>query len=324
MKAVVRDEYGSPDVLRVEEVPRPTPASNEVLVKVHAAAVNRADWEILHGYPRHVRLVGFGLTRPKSRILGSNLAGRIEDVGRSVSEFQVGDEICGDILASGLGAFAEYVCVPEDAVIVRKPPKLTFEDAASVPEAGLISLRAIRDKAQLKAGQKVLINGGGGGAGTFAIQLAKSTGAQVTAVDATEKQDLMRALGADRVVDYTQDDLSVRDSRYNLILDIVGVRSIRSWKRLLQPDGIYLAAGGTVPRILKTLLGGAWFSWTTTMKIGVLAVNYDKTDMATVIGLLESGQVAATIDRRYTLDGVPEAFRYLGAGHAQGKVIVAM
>ena len=324
MRAVVRDRYGSPEVLRLTEVRRPTPANNEVLVKVHAAAVNRADWEILRGSPLWVRLVGFGMMRPKAQIIGSNLAGTIEAIGRNVSHFHVGDEICGDILNHGLGAFAEYVCVPEDAVIVQKPAKITFEDAASVPESGLIALQAIRDKRRLSAGQKVLVNGAGGGAGTFAIQLAKSTGAEVTAVDSSEKLDLMRALGADHVIDYLQEDLSGQDARYDLILDVIGVRSIGTWKRLLQPDGIYLAAGGTVAQVLKTLLVGAWFTWTTTKRIGVLAVNYDKEDLAAVIELVESGRVAATIDRRYPLERLPEAFRYLGAGHSQGKTVITM
>lgn len=324
MKAIVRDKYGPPDVLRLEEVPTPTPAANEVLVEVHAAAVNRADWEILRGTPLWVRLVGFGLTRPRAPILGSNLAGSIAAIGGTVSEFDVGDDICGDILNHGLGAFAEYVCVPEDAVIVRKPANLTFEEAASVPEAGLIALRAIRDKGQLESGRKVLINGAGGGAGTFAIQLAKSIGSEVTGVDSSEKLDLMRALGADHVVDYTQEDFSRHNTRYDLILDVVGIRPIRSWKRLLRPEGIYLAAGGTVAQVLKTLLVGAWVSWTTAMRMGVLAVKYDKAQLAAVMELLESGQIAATIDRSYPLQSVPDAFRYLGAGQSKGKVVITM
>ena len=324
MQAVVRDKYGSPDVLSLEEVPTPTPAANEVLVRVHAAAVNKADWEILHGSPLWVRLVGFGLMRPKARILGSNLAGSIAAIGQAVSQFEEGDEICGDILSSGLGAFAEYVCVPEDAVIVRKPANLTFEEAASVPEAGLIALRAIRDKAQLQSGQKVLVNGAGGGAGTFAIQLAKSAGAQVTGVDSSAKLDLMRALGADHVIDYTLEDISRHDSRYDLILDTVGVGPIGTWKRMLRPRGIYLAAGGTVAQVLRTLLIGAWVRWTTEMCVGVLAVKYDKAQLAAVIELLGSGQVAATIDRSYPLRSVPDAFRYLGAGHSKGKVVITV
>ena len=215
MKAIVRNEYGSPDVLRLEEIPTPTPADNEVLVRVLAASVNKGDWEILRVDPLWVRLAGFGLVRPKTQILGSNLAGRVEAVGRDVTQFEAGDEVFGDILQCGLGAFAEYVCVPEDAAIVRKPASITFEEAASVPEAGFIALQAIRDKGRLKRGQKILINGAGGGAGSFAVQLAKSLGAEVTGVDSTEKLDLMRSLGADHALDYTQEDFEVREPQYD-------------------------------------------------------------------------------------------------------------
>jgi len=324
MKAIVRDKYGSPDVLRLEEVATPTPADNEVLVKVHAAAVNKGDWEILRGSPLWVRLVGFGLIRPKVRILGSNLSGRIEAVGHAVTRFQVGDDICGDILEHGLGGFAEFVCVPEDAAIVRKHANLSFEEAASVPEAGLIALQGLRDKANVKSGQNVLINGAGGGAGTFAIQLAKSFGAEVTAVDSTAKLDLMRSLGADHVVDYTQEDFAERATRYDCVLDVVGVRSIKTWKRVLKPEGIYLAAGGSVSQIARTLLLGAWISWRSKTKIGVLGVNFNKKDIATTLELMESGQVTATIDRCFSLQDVAEALRYLGAGHSKGKVVIVM
>jgi NADPH:quinone reductase-like Zn-dependent oxidoreductase len=262
--------------------------------------------------------------RPKIRILGSNFAGRVEAVGQGVSQFQVGDDICGDILEHGLGAFAEYVCVPEHASIVRKHANLSFEEAASVPEAGLIALQGIRDKGNVKSGQKVLINGAGGGAGTFAIQLAKSFGAEVTAVDNSEKLDLMRSLGADHVVDYTQEDFAGRDTRYDFILDVVGVRSIKTWKRVLQPEGIYLAAGGSVSQIARTLLLGAWISRRTKKKIGVLGVNFNKKDIATTLELMESGQITATIDRLFPLQDVPEAMRYLGAEHSKGKVVIVM
>lgn len=322
MRAIVRDKYGGPDVLRLEEIPTPTPADNEVLVKVHAAAVNKGDWEILRGSPLWVRLVGFGLTKPKTRILGSNFAGSVEAVGQKVSQFEVGDELCGDILSSGLGAFAEYVCVPEDAAIVRKPANITFEEAASVPEAGLIALQAIRDRGHVKSGQKVLINGAGGGAGTFAIQYAKLVGAEVTGIDNAEKLDLMRSLGADHVVDYRQEDFAERGTQYDLILDVVGVRSIATWKRALAPSGIYVSAGGSVPQICKTLLLGAWISRRTTKKIGVLGVKFNKEDLVTVIELLESGKVAATIDRCYPLQDVPKAIQYLGAGHSKGKLVI--
>ena len=322
MKAIVRDKYGSPAMLRLEDIATPTPADNELLVKVHAAALNKGDWEILQGSPLWVRLVGFGLINPKIRILGSNFSGRIEAVGQAVSEFQVGDEICGDILEHGLGAFAEYVCVPEHAAIVRKPAGISFEEAASMPEAALIALQGIRNKGQVKSGRKVLINGAGGGAGTFAIQLAKLIGAEVTGVDTAEKLDLMRSLGAEHVVDYTREDFAARDTRYDLVLDLVGVRSIKTWKRVLQPEGIYMAVGGSMFQLLKTLLLGAWVSRTTEKKIGVLGVDFNRQDIATGLELMESGQIAATIDRYFALQDVPDAMRYLGAGRSKGKVVV--
>lgn len=324
MRAIVRDKYGLPDVLRLEEIPTPTPANNEVLVRVLAASVNKGDWEILRGDPLWVRLAGFGLLKPNTRILGSNLAGRIEAVGRDVTQFEVGDEVFGDILQYGLGAFAEYVCVSEDAAIVRKPTSITFEEAASVPEAGFIALQSIRDKGQLKPGQTVLINGAGGGAGSFAVQLAKSLGAVVTGVDRTEKLDLIRSLGADHVVDYTREDFAESKPQYDLILDVVGVRSIATWKRVLRPGGIYLAAGGSVAQIAKTLLIGAWISWTAGKTIGMLAVKFNKEDLFTIIELLEMGKVAATIDRRYPLNEVANAIRYLGEGHSKGKVVITV
>lgn len=324
MKAIVRDEYGSPDVLRLAEFPTPTPAGNEVLVRVIAASVAKGDWEILRGDPLWVRLVGFGLVRPTTQVLGYNLAGRIEAAGSDVTQFEVGDEVFGDILQCGLGAFAEYVCVPEDAAIVRKPEGIAFEEAASVPEAGCIALKAIRDRGRLKPEQKVLINGAGGGAGSFAVQLAKSHGAEVTGVDRTEKLDLMRSLGADHIVDYTQEDFAQRGTEYDLILDVVGVRSIATWKRVLRSGGIYVAAGGSVAQITKTLLLGTWVSSTTGKTIGMLTVKPNKEDLLTIIELLESGAVMATIDRRYPLHEVPDAIRYLGAGHSKGKVVITV
>lgn len=322
MKAIVRDKYGSPDVLRLEEVPTPTPGENEIRVKVHAAAVNKGDWEILHGSPLWVRLVGFGVFRPGIRILGSNFAGRVESVGAGVSQFKVGDDVCGDLLEHGMGGFAEYVCVPEGAAVVHKHADLSYEEAASMPEAGLIALQGIRDKGQVRRGQKVLINGAGGGAGTFAIQFAKSLGAEVTAVDNAEKLDLMRSLGADHVIDYSREDFAMRDARYDFVLDVVGARSISTWQRVLRPEGIYMAAGGSVAHLVSTLVRGAWVSWRTDKKIGVLGVDFNKQDIVTSLELIASGQVSATIDRCYSLDEVPEAMRYLGAEHSRGKVVI--
>ncbi len=293
-------------------------------MRVRAASVNKGDTEILRGKPAWVRLVDFGLLRPKVRILGCNLAGRIEAVGRKVTEFEMDDEVFGDILECGLGAFAEYVCVPQRAPLVRKPAWLTFEEAASLPESGFIAVQALRDKGRLKSGQKVLINGAGGGAGSFAVQLAKSLGAEVTGVDKTEKLDWMRALGADHVVDYTQEDFAQRGGRYDLILDVVGVRSVYTWKRALSDGGTYLAAGGSVPQIARTLLFGGWVSGTSSKSIGMLTVKPNRQDLLTIIELTEAGQVATTIDRRYPLSETAEAIRYVGAGHSKGKVVITI
>lgn len=322
MKAIVRDEYGSPDVLRLEEVPTPTPGDNEVLLKVMAASVNRGDWEILQGSPLWVRLAGFGLTKPKIRILGSNLAGRIEAVGPRVTQFAVGDEVFGDILSSGLGAFAEYVCIPESAAIVPKPADISFEAAASVPEAGFIALQSLRDRGRIKPGQSVLINGAGGGAGSFAVQLATSLGAEVTGVDRAEKLTLIRSLGAAHAIDYTDTDIADHPAQYDLILDIVGVRSMAMWNRKLRPGGIYLAVGGSVAHIARTLLHGIWISRTTDKTVGMLAVNFNKKDLLAIIELLQSGAVAATIDRHYPLEQTAAALHRLGAGRSEGKLVI--
>ncbi|MHC4940938.1 MAG: NAD(P)-dependent alcohol dehydrogenase [Planctomycetota bacterium] len=324
MRAIVRDEYGPPEVLRVEDLPNPTPGEGELLVAVRAASVAKGDWEILRGTPAWVRISGFGFRRPKHRVLGYNFAGVVEAVGAGVERFDVGDEVVGDVLTCGLGAFAEFVRVPETAPLVHKPPGVSFEDAASVPEAGFIALQALRDKADVQAGQRVLVNGGGGGAGSFAIQLAKSRGAEVTGVDRAEKLDWMRSLGADHVVDCARQDFGGHDSHYDFVLDVVGARSIRSWKRMLRPGGLYLAAGGSVSYILKTLLFGAWASLAGGKRVAMLAVRPNQEDLRSILALLESGAVAATIDRRYPLEEVPDAIRYLGEGRSKGKLVIVV
>ena len=324
MEAIVRDKYGSPDVLRLEEVPAPLPREEEILVKIHAAAVNKGDWEILNGSPLWVRLVGFGLFRPRVRILGSNFAGRVVAVGSAVTRFEVGDDVCGDLLEHGLGAFAEFVCAPQDAAVVRKPAGLSYAQAASLPESGLIALQALRDKGNISPGQQVLINGAGGGAGAIAIQLAKSMGAEVTAVDAGGKLGFMSSLGADHVVDYTTGDLASRNATYDFILDVGGAGSIRTWRRLLRPGGRYMAAGGTVGQLLKTLLAGAWVSWRSRQTIGVLALDFNARDISTVLDLVDSGTIQTTIDRRFPLPEVANALRYLGAGKSTGKLVITV
>jgi NADPH:quinone reductase-like Zn-dependent oxidoreductase len=320
MKAIVYTEYGLPDVLQLKEVERPTPKDNEVLIKVHAVSVNASDWESLRGRPLYARLGG--LRKPRKRILGSDIAGQVEAVGTNVKQFQLGDEVFGDIL-DYMGGFAEYVCAPENKLAL-KPASMTFEEAAAIPQAAVIALQGIRDKGQVQSGQRVLINGAGGGAGTFAVQLAKLYGAEVTGVDNTGKLDLMRSLGADHVIDYTQEDFTENGKQYDLILDVVAHRSVFAYKRALRSNGSYFFVGGSVATIFQILLLGPWIRRTTGKKTRLLVVQSNLRDLVFMTELYEAGKVVPVIDRRYPLSEVPEALRYLGEGHAQGKVVITM
>ncbi|MGZ8786510.1 MAG: NAD(P)-dependent alcohol dehydrogenase [Acidimicrobiia bacterium] len=321
MKAIVRSKYGSPDVLQLKEVAKPTPKDNELLVRVHASSVNAADVENLRG--TFVVRMG-GPRRPKNKILGSDIAGRVDAVGRNVKQFQPGDEIWGDLSLCGFAAFAEYVCVPENA-LTPKPAGMTFEEAAAVPSAAVVALQNLRDKRQIQPGQKVLINGAGGGVGTFAVQIAKSFGAEVTGVDSTRKLDMMRSIGADHVIDYTQEDFTKGGQRYDLILDVVAHRSVFDYKRALSPDGICVLVGGSMARVLQAVLLGPWNSMTGSKKVGIVIWEPNrKEDMAYLIELLDAGKVTPVIDRHYKLSEVPEALRYLEEGHAQGKVVITV
>jgi NADPH:quinone reductase-like Zn-dependent oxidoreductase len=320
MKAIVYTKYGPPEVLQLKEVAKPTPKDDEVLIKVQAASVNRSDWEGLRGKPLYARIGG--LLRPRHHILGSDIAGRVEMAGRSVRRFQPGDEVFGDILTS-LGGFAEYVCARESA-LAPKPASMTFEEAAAIPQAAVIALQGIRDKGQVQPGQKVLINGAGGGAGTVAVQLAKLYGAEVTGVDNTGKLDFMRSLGADHVIDYTQEDFTKYGKQYDLILDIVARRSVFAYKRALRSNGRYFLAGGSVATMLQILLLGPWIRGTTGKKIRILAVKPSLEDMVYVTELCEAGKVVPVIDRRFPLSEVPEALRYLGEGRTKGKVVITV
>ena len=314
MKAIIYTRYGSTDVLKLEEIPKPTPGDNEVLVKVHAASANAADWHMMRGKPFLIRLMVGGLLKPKTKILGADIAGRVETVGRNVKQFQPGDEVFGDISECGWGAFAEYVCASEDAVIL-KPDNLTFEEAAAVPIAAISALQGLRDKRQIKPGDKVLINGASGGVGTFAIQIAKSFGAEVTGVCSTKKLQLVRSIGADQVIDYTQEDFTQNGQLYDLIFDAAAYRSISDYKRSLSPKGMYLLVGGSMTRIIQVVLNKS-------KKIDNLVVKSNKKDLVFMKGLLESGQVAPVVDRIYPLSRVAEALRYLEERHVQGKVVI--
>jgi len=321
MKAIVYTKYGSPDVLQLKEVEKPTPKDNEVLVKVHAASVNDWDWGLLRGKPFVNRLL-FGLLKPKMQILGCDIAGQIEAVGKNVEQFQPGDEVFGDISGCGWGGFAEYVCIPENALAL-KSATMTFEQAAAVPQAGLLALQGLRDKGQIQPGQKVLINGAGGGAGTFAVQIAKSFGAEVTGVDSTRKLDMMRSIGADHVIDYTKEDFTKNGQCYDLILDVAAYHSIFDYKRALNPKGIYVMVGGSMARAFQLQFLGPWIAMTESKKMGILMHKPNK-DLAFMKELFEAGKVVPVIDRRYPLSEVSDALRYFGEGHAKGKVVITV
>ena len=320
MKAIVYTKYGPPEVLQLKEVEKPTPRDNEVLIKVHAASVNRSDWEGLRGKPLYARIGG--LLKPRHQILGSDIAGRVEMAGRNIRRFQPGDEVFGDILPR-MGGFAEYVCARESALAL-KPASMTFEEVAAIPQAAVIALQGIRDKGQVQPGQKVLISGAGGGAGTFAVQLAKLYGAEVTGVDNTGKLDFMRSLGVDHVIDYTREDFTKNGKQYDLILDVVAHRSVFDYKRALRSNGSYFLTGGSVATIFQILLLGPWIRATTGKKIRILAVRPNLKDMVYITELYEAGKVGPVIDRRYPLSEVPEALRYLGEGHVKGKVVITV
>jgi len=321
MKAIVYTEYGSPDVLQLKEVEKPTPKDDEVLVRVHAASVNDWDWGLLRGKPFVNRLIS-GLLKPKIKILGSDVAGRVEAVGRNVKQFQPGDEVFGDLCRCDWGGFAEYVCARENALVL-KPASMSFEQAAAVPQAGVLALQGLRDKRQIQPGQKVLINGAGGGAGTFAVQIAKSFGVKVTGVDSTRKLDMMRSIGADHVIDYTKEDFTKNGQRYDLILDFAAYHSIFDYKRALDPKGIYVVVGGSTARILQILFLGPLISMTGSKKMGILAHEPNK-DLDFMKELFEAGKVVPVIDKICPLREVPEALRYFGKGHARGKVVVTL
>jgi NADPH:quinone reductase-like Zn-dependent oxidoreductase len=320
MKAIVNTHYGSPDVLQLTEVATPSPADDEVLIKVQAVSVNRSDWEGLTGKPFYARFGG--LRKPGSPILGSDIAGRVVMAGRNHRQFQPGDEVFGE-MGDYHGGFAEYVCTRGRAWAL-KPPSLTFEQAAAIPQAGVIALQGIRKKGRVQPGQHVLINGAGGGAGSFAVQLAKLDGAEVTGVDTSGKLDFLRSLGADHVMDYTQEDFTTTGRQYDLILDLVAHRSVFAYRRALKPNGTYFAVGGSVATLLQIVLLGPWISRATGKHLRVLGVQRTQPDLLAITELCAAGNVVPVIDRRYPLREVPEALRYLGEGLVKGKVVITV
>jgi NADPH:quinone reductase-like Zn-dependent oxidoreductase len=334
MKAIVCSKYGSPDFLEYKDVPRPIPKEDEALVKIHAASINAADLETLRG----VFFVRFASPlKPINKILGTDVAGRIEAVGRNVRQFQPGDEIWGDLsFPFGNGTFAEYVCVPEKALRL-KPASMTFEEAAAIPTAACNALQSLRgvgsstrgfflsDKGQIQPGQKVLINGAGGSVGTFAVQIAKHFGAEVTGVDSAGKLDMLRSIGADHVIDYTQEDFTKSGQGYDLILDVVAYRSIFSYKRALSPKGVYVFVGGSTATILQAVFLGPLISMMGSKKMGLVMWKPNNQEDLTILErLFDAGKVKPVIDRRYPLSEVPEAMRYLEDGHALGKIVITM
>jgi NADPH:quinone reductase-like Zn-dependent oxidoreductase len=316
MKAMVYHEYGSPDVLELQEIEDPVVNDDQVMVRVHAASVNWLDWHFLTGTPFLARLMA-GWLKPKNKVLGIDLAGRVEAVGADVKQFQPGDEVFG---STSHGCFAEYVCVSE-AEVVTKPANMSFEEVAAVPGAATPALQGLRDHGHVQPGQKVLINGASGGVGTFAVQIAKSFGAEVTGVCSTRNLDLVRSIGAGQVVDYIQEDFTQTGERYDLIFDVVAKRSFSDCKRALEPQGIYV----TTEFSPVLALAGRWRSMTRNQKMVPLPPKPpSKTDLVFMKELLEAGKMTPTIDRRYSLSELPDALRYLERGHARGKVIITM
>lgn len=321
MQAFVREEYGAPDVLDLREVPCPVPEAGEVLVRVRAASVNASDWRMLRADPFLIRTVG-GLVRPKHAVLGSDIAGLVEAVGPGVSSVEVGDAVYGDLSASGYGGFAEYAVAPESAFTPK--PDVSFEEAAAVPGAGVAALQGLRDSGRIRAGQHVLINGASGDVGTFAVQIARAFDTRVTGVCSTRNLDLVRSLGADSVVDYTREDVTAGDARYDLILDAAAFRPASAYRRILSPGGAYVFVGGDTRHMFGVLLKGAWLSRSSGARFQFLAAKPNRADLLALKDLVESGKVAPVIDRTYPLRDLPDALRRVEEGHGAGKVVLRL
>lgn len=323
MKAMVYTEYGPPEVLKLKEVEKPTPQDNEVLVRIYATSVNTAEWYFVHGTPFLVRLMSGGILKPKRTIPGADIAGRVEAVGKGITHFKPGDEVFGNLSDAGWGAFAEYVTVPEEAIAL-KPATITFEEAGSVPLAGVTALQGLRNKGKIQSGQKVLITGAGGGVGVFAVQIAKALGAQVTAVCSTKKLDMVRSIGADRVIDYTKEDFTKNGQRYDLILDIAAYRPMSDYKRILTPKGIYVLVGGALGRIYNGLLFGPFMSMFGSQKMTNLSAKPDQQDLIFLKELFEAGKIVPVIDKCYPLAQTGDALHYFNRAHPHGKVVISL
>ena len=324
MKAIVYCDYGVPS-LKFQEIEKPAPADDQLLVKVRAASVNPLDWHFIEGTPYIMRAMGVGMRKPKETRLGVDFAGTVEAVGKNVTQFKPGDEVFG----GRTGAFAEYVCVRESRAVAMKPASVTFEQAASVPIAGVTALQGVRDKGKVQPGQKVLINGASGGVGTFAVQIAKSMGADVTGVCSTRNLDMVRSLGADHVIDYTKDDFTKADQRYDVILDNVANHSLSECRRVLNPNGKYVLIGGGGVQESRWLGPGLthafkamFLSKFVSQQMGMMLAELNQKDLAFLADLMQSGKVTPVIDKRYKLSELPQAIEYLEQGHARGKVVI--
>lgn len=319
MKAIVYHRYGSPDVLELQDVTTPAPGDDEILVKVHAASINSWDWDLLRGRPFPNRIGG--LFEPKYEILGCDLAGRVEAVGKNTHDFRVGDEVFGDLSGSGWGAFAEFVCANSDALAL-KPASMTFAEAAAIPQAGVLALQGLRHRGAIGSGQQVLINGAGGGVGTIALQIAKHLGAEVTCVDSAEKLAMLHSIGADHVIDYEREDFTENGLHYDLILDVVGRRSVFTLERALARNGVYVMVGGSMARAFQLLLLGPCIRLLLGKKMGILLHRPNRKDLEFMGELWESGVVSPVVERTCELGEVPEALRALGEGRVRGKIVV--
>lgn len=321
MKAIFRTTYGSADILELREIDKPVPKDDELLLKVHAASVNPLDWHILRGEPFLVRLMGFGLLKPKHQILGADMAGRVEAIGKNVTQFKVGDEVFG----SSMGGFAEYACIRESQA-AAKPATMTFEQAAAVPVAGLTALQALRDHGRIQEGQQVLINGGSGGVGTFAVQIAKALGAHVTGVCSGKNVEMVRSIGADHVIDYTKEDFWVSGKQYDLIIDNAAYYSIRKPLRVLKATGAYVGVGGSssTASVLQSLIVNPIIAKMKGRRVVSFMANVNQADLVFLKELLDTGKVVPVIERKYSLTETPQAIRYVEGGHTRGKVVISV
>jgi NADPH:quinone reductase-like Zn-dependent oxidoreductase len=331
MKAIVQTEYGSPDVLSLQEVDKPVVTANGVLVRVRATSVNAGDWHLMRGDPFLSRLMFGGILKPKIKILGMDVAGVVEAIGKDVTQFQVGDEVFGDLSECGFGAFAEYACATE-AALSLKPTNISFEQAATVPCAALTALQGLRDCGRIQAGQKVLINGASGGVGSFAVQIAKALGAEVTAVCSTSKMEMLRSIGADHIIDYTQTDLTKNGQEYDLIIDAAAYRSVFDYLPILKTEGTYVLVGGSTARLFQVILFGSVISSISHRKLKCVVSKPNRSDLVILKELIEAGKIVPFIvgeaspveNRTYNLSEVPTAIRQLEQRQVRGKIAISV